>query len=360
MKRAFNIKSVDKMKFSKHIAIKAFVLYIAVLCLGCFSVLIFVRGVRTKSEYEFVYVDKNNIDYKVYLKENDFYEEDYLEKGSKYIASLIDKIDIGFIHSMSSEDVVSGEAKYYITARLEAKEKGKDIIIWSKEETILDISDYDFQDKDNFSIAPNVSINYDKYNAIMNEFKSAYGVAIDGNLVVTLYVDTDILHKMKEEVIKDSSSSSISIPLIDQTIDISMDYKDVETKTNTITYVDKNFMHYVLIVCGVILFIYYLYLSYSILGLIFDIYNNQDRYKARLKKIFANYDQVIVRVNKLPDVKGKSVLIVDSFDDLLDAQNELREPILYNEIVSKQESRFMITKDDRAFIYKIKYTDFSK
>lgn len=359
MRRAFNIKSVDKMKFSKYIIFKTFVLYILVLCLGCFSVLIFVRGLRAKSEHEYVYSNKDNIDYKVYLKDNDFFGEEYLPKGGKYIASLIDKIDINFIHSMNSEDIVSGSSNYYVTVTMEAREKGKEVIIWSKEETILEKNNYSFKYKDNFSISPNVSINYDKYNSIMNQFKETYGVNIDATLVVTLHTTTNINHKMRKEDIVDNSVATINIPLIDQTIDISMDYKDVDTKTNTIVYYNKPFIHYVLVVCGVILFIYYLYLSYGILALMFDVYNNRDRYKNRISKIFANYDQVIVKVDKLPNISGKSVLNVKTFDDLLDAQNELREPILYNEIVSKQESRFLIVKDDRAFMYKIKYTDFS-
>ena len=40
------------------------------------------------------YTEKSNIDYKVYLKENDFYEDEYLPKDMIYVASLIDNIKI--------------------------------------------------------------------------------------------------------------------------------------------------------------------------------------------------------------------------------------------------------------------------
>jgi hypothetical protein len=40
--------------------------------------------------------ENSNVDYKVYLKENKFYEKDYLEKDNQYIASLINKIETKF------------------------------------------------------------------------------------------------------------------------------------------------------------------------------------------------------------------------------------------------------------------------
>ena len=43
------------------------------------------------------YHDKSAIDYKVYLKDNDFYENKYLDKNMAYVASLIDKININQI-----------------------------------------------------------------------------------------------------------------------------------------------------------------------------------------------------------------------------------------------------------------------
>ncbi len=42
------------------------------------------------------YSEHSNLDYKVYLKENDFYEDEYLPKDMIYVASLIDKIKIDF------------------------------------------------------------------------------------------------------------------------------------------------------------------------------------------------------------------------------------------------------------------------
>ena len=40
--------------------------------------------------------ENSNLDYRVYLKKNDFYDSDYLGKDMVYVASLIDRIDVDF------------------------------------------------------------------------------------------------------------------------------------------------------------------------------------------------------------------------------------------------------------------------
>ena len=51
----------------------------------------------------FYYKEKSTIDYKVKLKENNFYDVEYLEKDMLYVASLIDSIDIDFKYDFLSE-----------------------------------------------------------------------------------------------------------------------------------------------------------------------------------------------------------------------------------------------------------------
>ena len=47
------------------------------------------------------------------------------------------------------------------------------------------------------------------------------------------------------------------------------------------------------------------------------------------KRILKTYDSVIVEVETLPNIAGKNIIKVKTFDDLVDAQLELREPIYY-------------------------------
>ena len=53
------------------------------------------------------YAEHSNLDYKVYLKSNNFYEDEYLPKDMLYVANLIDKIKIDFNYQFSIEEQIN-------------------------------------------------------------------------------------------------------------------------------------------------------------------------------------------------------------------------------------------------------------
>ena len=85
-------EKIKNMYFSyKQRIIFYFVLFILLLCLG----LIFLyKTIDIEKEKVISYNEIGTLDYKVHLKDNEFYQESYLEKNKYYIASLIKNIDI--------------------------------------------------------------------------------------------------------------------------------------------------------------------------------------------------------------------------------------------------------------------------
>ena len=70
--------------------------------LVCFflGVLFLYTGFQNKKTLSLKYKEDNDIDYKVYLKENAFFEEPFIEKGKTYITSLIDYIDADYSYNI--------------------------------------------------------------------------------------------------------------------------------------------------------------------------------------------------------------------------------------------------------------------
>lgn len=57
-----------------------------------------------KSRKQYVsYEERGKVDYEVYLKSNEFFEEEYLERDQQYIASLIDYITADFYYEFMLE-----------------------------------------------------------------------------------------------------------------------------------------------------------------------------------------------------------------------------------------------------------------
>lgn len=80
--------------------------------------------------------------------------------------------------------------------------------------------------------------------------------------------------------------------------------------------------------------------------------NLNNKYVSKLKQIFRTYDSVLVESKSVPSIKDKNVILVNSIEDLIDAQIELRKPIYY----FKQSSTcsFTLFDQDQALIYILK------
>mgnify|MGYP003303592573 CR=1 FL=1 len=67
-------------------------------------------------EIKAYYSETSNLDYKVYLKKNNFYSENYLGKDQMYIASLIDYINTDFDYTFRSDENIGLEYSYFVEA----------------------------------------------------------------------------------------------------------------------------------------------------------------------------------------------------------------------------------------------------
>ena len=64
------------------------------------AVLILTYFKLSKNEYN-TYTEKAKVNYKVSLKENEFYQDKYVDEKSTIIASLINNIDVDFNYKMN-------------------------------------------------------------------------------------------------------------------------------------------------------------------------------------------------------------------------------------------------------------------
>ena len=85
---------------------------------------------RTETQYV-SYDEESKINYKVFLKKNNFFENKYLGTNKQYIASLIDYINTDFDYKLSLEDKeVEYKYLYRIEANVEVKEKQTENLLY--------------------------------------------------------------------------------------------------------------------------------------------------------------------------------------------------------------------------------------
>ena len=109
-KRALYKKNREKWIFTQ--AVIASVVAVAIVISS-------IVAYQLNKTYYVGYTENGSIDYNVFLKDNEFFEESHLGQDQSYVASLIDKIvaDCSYEIDMDTDDV-NYKYSYTITSRL--------------------------------------------------------------------------------------------------------------------------------------------------------------------------------------------------------------------------------------------------
>lgn len=303
------------------------------------------------------YFEKNNIDYRVYLKPNKFFEEPYLGKNKTYVTSLIDYIDVDYKYNSSFSEAMDTTLNYQIIATVLADKADVETgNYWSKVYALTDKTPFSVENNKTISIGENVKINYDEYNSVLNEFKNTYGVAVDGKLKIEMIITGEATNEKMDSPIIIDSRITMQVPLSALAIEASIDSNTTDRSQQATYRVEVGGSLLIIMRCfGISLAVI------SIILIILTIKKhlkdkNDHLYIDHIKKILDNYDSVIVNVSASPLSKNQKCTKVENFTELVDMYNSTHEPIYY--FRTKSISNFVIIKDQHAYMFSLSKSDF--
>lgn len=341
----------DKNKKVKSNSKKYLIILIVVtfICIFAEGYLISLAKKSTK-EVSINYSEKSNIDYKVYLKENSFFDTPYLEKNKTYITSLIDYILVDFDYTFDINANTTGSYSYYIMGTLSANKSNSSDSYWSKDYILSEKITKNYEDLKNFNIKSSVKINYQVYNNLLNEFKNLYALTMDGNLKVSLVIENNINNELINRTVVKSSNLDLNIPLTTLTIEVPISTKELNNSGTLYNDVINDYKYYNTIkYFGIVCFSLAFILVLFIIILLIRKSRLESKFNKKLKKILKTYDNIIVNTDKEPDIKKLNVVNVLTFEELIDAHGEVRKPINY--ILSKNKASFILISDGMAWRY---------
>ena len=336
------VRSRDQKKRKFWIKIQV-VAILAVLLLAIVSSLLCLYFDRT---YYINYDESSNVDYKVYLKANDFYEDEYLEKGQAYVASLIDSVSADFKYELQMESKnVDYEYSYKVDAQLEIKDSKYNIAIYNPIYNIKEEQTLTQNSSSNLKINEQVTIDYDYYNDIANKFITTYGLS---NTVSSLNVKVHInVISACEDFEEDNQGEyviALNIPLTNKTVNIEIN-SSVPSAESKILACPKSPM-----LKGTFNGLAIMFLVIDIaLGVCLFAYtrNNDISYELQVKKLVLNYKSYIQKINNEFDTNGYQVLKVNSFNEMLEIRDTIQSPILMSENLDKTCTRFVIPTNSK-------------
>lgn len=330
-------------------------LYAVLIALVFIAMLaVFTQGSK-KSNASKVYTltESSKVDYKVYLKDNEFFKDSYLGKDNQYIASLIDYIDVDFNYNLDSMTKdISYKYKYKILAEVEVKDKNSKNVLYNVSDEIVSEKEYNANTNETLELNNNVKVDYNKYNDLINKFVQVYDLDdYEADLIVNMYVTM-----VDSEGIVNSENSltpvtTVLIPLTTKTMAIDIESNTVNGNDISV-YKASDANEYLLVVMGLLLVDFVLIRKLTRFRK--DTENEKSLYNMKLRKIMMSYSSYIQKIGNEYEFGNRQILDVKVFEDLLQIRETINRPILMTETEDAMGTYFFIVTEDVVYIYELK------
>lgn len=284
-----------------------------------------------------------NIDYKVYLKPNDYYQESYLDKGMQYIANLISVLRVDFDYELETNDDIDASYEYQIVAETKATDRNDKSKVLHEKSSVIKTAQAQPVTDGKVEVRDNVSIDYSNYNDYMRSFRSEFGIAANCEL------DLKMIVKVNGEI-ETEDTLAMAIPLSEQTVDIAIDTQDVKRTEKVGTErTEVGVENLPLLITGSVIVVLSLTLAIIVIYYYATRYNG-DLYEKALHKLLKEYDTYIVEANGTI-YELDNVVRVMNFKELLDAQNLENTPIVFLEVVPGEKAYFVVNGANTTYRY---------
>lgn len=301
------------------------------------------------------YEEKSNVDYRVYLKENNFYDTDYLGKDMAYVASLIDYIDASFTYNFNIDNKSNVNFTYDAIGVLTIADTTGGNVFFEKEYNLLDSNRETINNDTTYSVSKNIRIDYNYYNALANQFKTSYG--IDTSSTLTVYFRVKEKGDNGNYNLNNNSNMSLVIPLSQRAVNIKLDYTEVNQNNKVLNDSLVLVNNYLYMAIGVILIIIAIIFVIKLVRLLKYLTPKKNVYDKYVNKILREYDRLIIETSSAPRIEDSKVINVSKFEELLDARDNLKLPIKYYVVTGHQKGYFYITHNDELYLFKVKKID---
>jgi hypothetical protein len=349
------LNKIVKDTLARKHKIMILVLLIVCLFLSSFSALFY--SIRAQKNYYIHYDENSNLDYRVYLKPNDYFGE-YLGKDQQYIASLIDYIKANFNYSLKIDKDVSYSYYYYVDAIAEVKDANGKTLYQRTDEIV---PKQEFQDPTNnaFEINKDVTLDYNFYNDLVSDFIKKYNLSYTtSDVTLKMYVGINGNCQKISSTLSDDAVISMTIPLTTQTVGIDMNYTLSNNQDKLMECQNISIINTYLFVAGIAFSLCAIILLIYLIGYSIKTRSAKTIYNHKLKNIFRDYGRYIAKVQSELNYKKFQMVLVDDFEDLFEVRNSSQSPILYAQDEERYKSAFMVpTNSGLIYIYYLAIAD---
>jgi len=335
--------------------IKNIIFMLLTVIFGIFTYIFIDRGINVRTKNIINYKVDSDIFYTVELFDSDLYDNNNLYMGGTYIGSLVDNIKFNFNYYKEFDENINGYYSYEVTGNLVAYKDDVNNVVWNNEYVFLDdnVVLLNQNDLKTINIKDTFNLDYDRYRGLLNDFIETYGVNLSGYLEVNFSVNESLMFKEINDVITDNAIIKVLIPLSSDTFMVSILDNPASNMSNYYDFSTKERINYLFLMLGALCFSIMVANLFLVFYDFIKITRDEHKYEKELNMIIDKYSNILVKVKRFYNKKKYNLIYLDNFDELMDVYNKVKNPIAYREVVKNNETIFLLTDDENAWIYRM-------
>lgn len=313
------------------------------------------------------YNEKGDVEYLVFLKENDVFDANYLNQDQMYVTSLIDSVWMNFKYELQMAQEAKYKYSYSADAKIVIKDKLTKKLFYEGKLTpdapmILPKQTQELElPREVLSFQQPISIDYGAYNQRAQQIMESLRLK---DAVCTLEVEMKIhVNGSAEDLAEDKNNTynfALSMPLNVETAAFERT-TGVPNGTSKLLTVDSGAARVVMLVFAIIFGSLTFLFAIAYLAFIILTRNTDINYTRKVNKIVSNYKSYIQKIANSFDKEGYQIIVMDTFLDLLEIRDTIQSPILMSENEDQTCTTFMIpTNTKLLYTFEIKVEDYDE
>jgi hypothetical protein len=289
---------------------------------------------------------KSNVNY----QSNSFYQNGPGPTNTAYVAKLTDTIGATFHYAFRGSEATELRYQYDVRAvvRTTYSSTGntdKAANVWNKQFQLLNPVSGTKTAK-SFSVDPFVDIPYAQYFQLADQLRQGLSLPTNSETEITFTIR--VSGTVGGTPFTDVKVASITAPLDQQVYQLATKYirNDQQSvlpqQSKRIEDILAKYEFNVAIGVALVGFIAVIY------GFRKQIFKSP--YQRELERIYRYHDGIIVRASRPANLANKNIVAVQSFDDILNIEEEIKAPIIASP-VGENATQFLIARDDIVYVY---------
>ncbi len=285
-------------------------------------------------EVYYSYNSRGSIDYRVYLKPNIMFGEEYLEKGRYYVLKYIDRIDVEFEYDYESDTAARLEAEYSVAAYLQGLYGKDNELLWSKEIPLIAEETKTVEGRE-LSVSHSLSLDLNDYS------RTAESIILDSEVnspvVLRVVFNVSTAAATKNGIVRDEKSPNLIIPIGSSVFKIEGEPVVTADRSfsETVKYPIPVNRTRVIVLFG----------ASSVLGLLAVLTArikeapSPDSFDKEVARIFKEYSERLAGLERTISYHFSESIPVRSIEDMVKIADEVGQPIFYYKADSGEERK---------------------